>query len=52
MVDNCINILVNVFGRCVEFLMTENIGLPFPIGGFFLGLFLLGIAIDVFVIRV
>ncbi len=52
MIENCFNVFQYLYRKCVEFLAVEGIVFDFPILHIFFAFFILGILIDVFVLRV
>lgn len=51
MIENIFTFWVNLYSDCVNFLLTENFGFPFPIGYLFIVVFVFGILFDYFILK-
>lgn len=51
MIDTIFDFWVDLFSQCVNFLLTESFGFPFPIGYLFIVMFVFGILFDYFILK-
>lgn len=51
MIETIFNSWVSFFSGCVNFLLTETFGYPFPIGYLFIVVFVFGILMDYLLLK-